>query len=170
MLPKSYLAFKWIVYALATLLLCAFQALILCHIQVFTVTPFLYPVLPAVAAMYEGPRRGAFYGLFFGLLCDLFLPAPFTGFFVLLFPLIALLSASIAGNMLSPGIFCALLVSALGLAMTGGARVLLRFLSGGTHLALMAWVALAETLLTLPALAVVVPLFRTIHRRCAADY
>lgn len=170
MLPKSYLAFKWIVYALATLLLCALQTLVFCHIRVLSVTPFLYPMLPAVAAMYEGPKRGAFYALSFGFLCDLLLPAPFTGFFVLLFPLIALLSASIAGNMLSPGFFCALLVSALGLLMTGGARVLLQFLSGGSHLTLMAWVALAEALLSLPALAVVFPLYRAIHRRCAADY
>lgn len=170
MLPKSYLAFKWVVYALATLLLCVIQAAALSHIRVLSVTPFLYPMLPAVAAMYEGPRRGALYGLAFGFLCDLLLPAPFTGFFVLLFPLIALLSASISGNMLSPGFFCALLVSALGLLMTGGARVLLCFLSGGEHVILMAWVAFAEALLTLPALIIVLPLFRTIHRRCAADY
>ncbi len=170
MLPKSYLAFKWIVYALATQLLCAPQAMGLSHIRVLSVTPFLYPMLPAVAAMYEGPKRGAFYALAFGFLCDLLLPAPFTGFFVLLFPLIALLSASISGNMLSPGFFCALLVSALGLLMTGGARVLLQFLSGGEHLILMAWVAIMEALLTLPALMIVLPLFRTIHRRCAADY
>lgn len=170
MLPKSYLAFKWIVYALATLLLCTLQTLVFCHIRVLSVTPFLYPMLPAVAAMYEGPRRGAFYALSFGFLCDLLLPAPFTGFFVLLFPLIALLSASIAGNMLSPGFFCALLVSALGLMMTGGARVLLQFLSGGGYLTLMAWVALAEALLSLPALAVIFPLYRAIHRRCAVDY
>lgn len=170
MLPKSYLAFKWIVYALATLLLCVFQSLVLCHIRVLSVTPFLYPMLPAVAAMYEGPRRGAVFALFFGLLCDLLLPAPFTGFFVLLFPLIGLLSASIAGNMLSPGLFCSLLVSALGLLMTGGARVLCQFLSGGGHLSLMAWIAAAEALVTLPALLVVFPLYGSIHRRCAADY
>ena len=170
MLPKSYLTFKWIVYALATLLLCAFQSLVFCHIRVLSVTPFLYPILPAVMAMYEGPRRGAVYGLCFGFLCDLLLPAPFTGFFVLLFPLIGLLSGSIAGNMLSPGFFCALLVSALGLAMTGGARVLLHFLSGGSYLVLTAWVALTEALLSLPALLLALPLFRSIHRRCAADY
>lgn len=170
MLPKSYLTFKWIVYTLATLLLCALQSLVLCHIRVLSVTPFLYPMLPAVAAMYEGPRRGALYALSFGFLCDLLLPAPFTGFFVLVFPLIGLLSASIAGNMLSPGFFCALLVSTLGLLMTGGARVLLQFLSGGENVALMAWVALMEALLTLPTLAVVLPVYRAIHRRCAVDY
>ena len=170
MLPKSYLTFKWIVYALATLLLCALQSLVFCYIRVLSVTPFLYPMLPAVAAMYEGPKRGALFALSFGFLCDLLLPAPFTGFFVILFPLIGLFSASIAGNMLSPGFFCALLVSALGLLMTGGSRVLLQFLSGGDYLVLMAWVAIVEALLTLPALAVVFPLYRAIHRRCAADY
>lgn len=168
MLPKSYLAFKWIVYALATLLLCMLHSLVLCHIRVLSVTPFLYPMLPAVAAMFEGPKRGAVFAASFGFLCDLLLPAPFMGFFVLLFPLIGLLSAAIAGNMLSPGFFCALLVSALGLLMTGGARVLL--LSGGGHVALMTWTAVMEALLTLPALVVVLPLYRAIHRRCAADY
>lgn len=170
MLPKSYLAFKWIIYSMATLLLCALQSLALCHIRVLTVTPFIYPVLPAIVAMYEGPRQGALYAMAFGLLCDLLLPAPFSGFFVLLFPLIGLLSASIGENMLSSGFFCALLVSSLALFLTSGARVLLHLLSGGEHLALMAWVALMETLLTLPSLAVVFPLYRSVHRRCAADY
>jgi len=170
MLPKSYLAFKWIVYALATLLVCALQSFVLSHIRILTVTPFLYPMLPAVVAMYEGPKRGTLYALSFGFLCDLLLPAPFTGFFVIVFSLIGLLSGSIAENMISPGFFCALLVSALGLIMTGGARVLLQFLSGGDYLTLRAWVALTEALLSLPALVVVHPLFRTIHRRCASDY
>lgn len=169
-MPKSYLAFKWIMYALAALLLCVLQGAVLCHIRVLSVTPFLYPMLPAVAAMLEGRKPGALFALFFGLLCDLLLPAPFTGFFVLLFPMTALLSAAIAGNMLSSGFFCALLVSALALLMTGGARVLLQLLTGGGHIPRMAWTALAETLLTLPALVVVLPLFRAVHRRCAADY
>lgn len=170
MLPKSYLAFKWIVYSLATLALCVLQSLVLCKIRVLSVTPFLYPMLPAAAAMFEGPRRGAVYGLSFGFLCDLLLPAPFTGFFTIVFPLIALLSASIAENMLSTGWFCALLVSALGLSVTGGARVLLHLLNGGRYLILMGRTALLESLLTLPALVVVFPLYRAIHRRCASDY
>ena len=57
MLPKSYVVFKWTVYALASLLLFALQSLLLSHIRVMGVTPFLYPILPAAAAMYEGSRR-----------------------------------------------------------------------------------------------------------------
>ena len=63
MLPKSYTVFKWLVYALATLLLFSLQSLLLNHIRVLNLLPFLYPVLPAVAAMYEGPRRGPVFGL-----------------------------------------------------------------------------------------------------------
>ena len=170
MLPKSYTAFKWIIYFLATLLLCALQSFALCHIRVLSVTPFLYPMLPAIAAMYEGPKQGSVYALSFGFLCDLLLPAPLPGFFVVLFPLIALISGSIAENMLSPGIFCAVLVSAMGLLITSGVRVLLHFLSGGEYFVLMGWVALVESLLTLPALVIVMPLYRGIHRRCASDY
>ena len=170
MLPKNYMAFKWIIYSMATLLLCAFQSFVLCHIRVLSVTPFLYPILPAVAAMYEGPKQGSLYALSFGFVCDLLLPAPLPGFFVVLFPLIALISGSIAENMLSPGIFCAILVSAMGLLITSGARVLFHFLSGGEYLVLMGWVALVESLLTLPALVAVIPLYRGIHRRCASDY
>ena len=170
MLPKSYMAFKWIIYALATLMFCALQSFVLCHIKILSITPFLYPILPAVTAMYEGPKQGSLYALSFGFLCDLLLPAPFPGFFVVLFPVIGLISGSIAENMLSPGIFCAALVSLIGLLLTSGSRVLIHLLSGGDYLVLMSWIALVESLLTLPALIVVMPLYRGIHRRCAADY
>mgnify|MGYP007025292919 CR=1 FL=1 len=58
MLPKSYVVFKWTVYALASLLLFALQSLLLSHIRVMGVTPFLYPILPAAAAMSgESPGK-----------------------------------------------------------------------------------------------------------------
>ena len=81
MQPKSYTVFKWAVYALATLLFFALQGLVLDHVRVWGLTPFLYPILPAVEAMYEGPRRGPVFGLCLGVVCDLLLPAPFSGFF-----------------------------------------------------------------------------------------
>ena len=57
MQPKSYRVFKWVIYALATLFLCGLQEMFFCHIRVLGLTPFLYPVLPAVVAMFEGPRH-----------------------------------------------------------------------------------------------------------------
>ena len=170
MLPKSYVVFKWTVYALASLLLFALQSLLLSHIRVMGVTPFLYPILPAAAAMYEGSRRGPLFALALGVVCDLLLPGPFQGFFAISFTLVALFSAMMAENFIEPGFLCALIVSAGGLLLTGGLRMLVQILTGGEYLGLMGRIALQETLLTLPAAVVVFPLYRVIHRRCAVDY
>ena len=170
MMPKSYLVFKWTVYSLATLGLFALQYLVLDNIQVLGLTPFLYPVLPAVAASYEGLRRGSVFALAVGLVCDLLLPGPFEGFYAIAFTLAALIAALIAENLLSPGFLCGLAVSAVSLAVTAGMRLAVQFLSGGGYLGLMSRIALVETLITLPALLVVVPVYRLIHDRCASDY
>ena len=98
------------------------------------------------------------------------LHGPFQGFFTILFPAVALFAAVVGENFLSPGFFCCLFVSAAALLATGGMRILVQILSGGGYLALMARITVGETLLTLPAMLVVMPLYRTIHRRCASDY
>ena len=131
MLPKSYLVFKWTIYSLATLLLFALQYLVLNHVHVFGITPFLYPMLPAVLSSYEGLRRGSVF---------------------------------------SPGFLCGLAVSAMGLVLTGLLRIAVMLLSGGRYPALMLQILAGETLLSLPALVVILPLYRVIHRRCARDY
>ncbi len=170
MLPKSYTVFKWLVYALATLLLFSLQSLLLNRIRVLNLLPFLYPVLPAVAAMYEGPRRGPVFGLCLGVVCDLLLPAPFSGFFTLAFPVTAIVSAYIAENFISPNFLCALVVSACGLLVTAGFRMLAEILSGGGDLPLMARTAAIEAALTMPFVLLVMPVYRGIHRRCGTDY
>ncbi len=162
MQPKSYRVFKWVVYALATMLLCALQAMFFSNIRILGLTPFLYPMLPAAVAMFEGTRRGAVFALIFGV--------PFRGFFAIIFPVIAALSGEIAGRLLSRGFLCALIVSSLGLLATGAFRMVVQILAGGRYLGLMAQITLGETLLTLPALLIVLPLYRTVFRRCAADY
>ena len=170
MQPKSYLIFKWIVYGLATFLMLALQSLVLSQIQIAGLTPFLYPVLPAVAAMYEGRRRGPIYALVVGVVCGLLLPEPFPGFFGVAFTLAAVLAARFAESLLAPGFLCGVLVSAMSLLITGAMRILVQILTGGGYLELMARIALGEALLTLPAVVVVLPLYRVIHRRCAVDY
>ena len=107
MMPKSYLVFKWTVYSLATLALFALQYLVLDNIQVLGLTPFLYPVLPAVAASYEGLRRGSVFALAVGLVCDLLLPGPIPCFYTLVFPAAALCAALISRSLLPAGLLCA---------------------------------------------------------------
>lgn len=169
-MPKSYIVFKWVVYSLATLLLMAFQTLVLNQIEIMGIIPFLYPVLPAVISMYEGGRSGPIFSLAFGLLCDLLLPVPFKGFFTIGFTLAALLSSRVAENFLSPGFLCGVLVSALSLALTGCFRIFIGILSGSSYLELMAWIALMESFISLPFAVIVIPLYGAIHKRCAVDY
>lgn len=170
MLPKSYLIWKWTVYGFATLALFALQYLVLDHIRLWGAAPFIYPMLPAVLASYEGLRRGSMFGLVLGVVCDALVVGPFDGFYTLLFTLIALLSALIGENLLAPGFLCALVTSAMAMAVTDLARTVLELAGGSTHLLLMLRLTAAETLLSLPALAAILPLYRTIHRKCAADY
>lgn len=169
-MPKSYLIWKWTVYSLVTLALFALQHLVLDQIQLWGLRPFLYPMLPAVVASYEGLRRGSVFSLCLGVVCDLLLPAPFRGFFTLTFTLVGLLSGRIGESALPSGWLCGLLVSALGLLLTGGARVLVQLLRGGGYLALMGKTALMETALTLPALLVVLPLYRQVFRKLPNEY
>lgn len=170
MQPKNFLIFKWAIYTIATFFLCALQSLVLGNIRVMGLTPFLYPMLPAVTAMFEGPRQGGIFALALGLLCDLLLPAPFPGFFTIAFPIGAILSGAFAERLLSRGFACALVVSALGLLATCALRMLVQILLGGQYLGLMARISLGETLLTLPAVVVVLPVYRVIANRCASDY
>lgn len=169
-MPKSYLIWKWTVYSLATLALFALQYLVLDQVQLWGLRPFLYPMLPAVVASYEGLRRGSVFSLCLGVVCDLLLPTPFRGFFTLTFTVVGLLSGRIGESALPSGWLCGLLVSLMALLLTGGARVLVQLLRGGGYLALMGKMVLIETLITLPALVAVLPLYRQVFRRLPNEY
>jgi len=157
-------------YGLATLLLFGLQSLILNHIRLFGVTPFLYPMLPAAVAMYEGMRRGSIFGLVLGLVCDLLIPGPFEGFYTIAFVVTALLTAVAARNLLSAGYMSGIVIGLGALFLTVGLRILAHIMTGGSHIELMAHIGAIESVLSLPAVLVVLPVYRAIHRRCAVDY
>ena len=130
-MPKSYVAFKWAVYAFATLLLFGLQSVVFNHIRVWGITPFFYPMLPALAAMYEGQKRGTIFALFLGIVCDLLLYGPFEGFFTITFVILALLSAVVAENLRSTGFLGGVFIAALALFLTGVMRIGLHALTAG---------------------------------------
>ena len=88
-------------------------------------------MLPAVAASYEGLRRGSVFALVLGVVCDLLVVGPFDGFYTLAFTLAGVIAALIGENLLSPGFLCALVVSLLSLLLTAGLRIVFAWLSGG---------------------------------------
>lgn len=170
MLPKSYIITKWTVYTLATLLMAALQHLLLDRISLWGVTPFIYPMLPALVASYEGLHRGSKFALVTGFLCDLLIAGPFEGFYTVIFTLIGILAALIGENLLSPGWLCGFSVAAMGLGLVIISRLLLHLLSGSLRPLLMGRIALTEIAISLPVLLVALPIYRWIHSRCAADY
>lgn len=170
MLPKSYIITKWTVYSLATLALFALQHLILNQVSVWGTAPFLYPMLPALVASYEGPRKGSIFALSMGAVCDMLIAGPFPGYYAILFTFIGLLAGTIGENLLSPGWLCGFTVSLMALTLNVCLRLGLYLLSGELHLILMGRIALLEIALSLPAILPALPLYRTIHRHCAADY
>lgn len=170
MMPKSYIIAKWTVYSLATLLLFALQHLVFNHISVLDVTPFIYPILPALVASYEGLRRGSVFALVVGTVCDLLIIGPFEGFFAITFTIIGIYSALIAENAFSPGWLCGLVVSLMALGINGAAHFALYFLAGERDILRMAQIVLIECALSLPAIFPALPLYRSVHRNCAVDY
>ena len=171
MQPKQYIVFKWCVYGTATLLFCLLQRCILSYIRFNGVTPFLYPLLAAVAAVSESRTGGPFFALGLGTLCDLILRDFPPGFHALVFTLAALGAAMIAEFLLSPGLPCSLAAGALTFALLDLGRLALFFQRGqGSALGALAEVALWEFGLTLPLLPVVERCFRKIHRRMSEDY
>lgn len=125
MLARNETILKWLLYALATLLCVFLQSAVFQRLSIWGVIPFLYPLLPAVLATYEGPTAGTVYGLAVGVLCDSLLPGPIPCFYTLVFPLVGLCSALISQSLLPAGILCSLVCSALSFLLTDGFHCLL---------------------------------------------
>ena len=87
MTPRQETIHKWGLYALATLLCCVGQGLVLQYVTVLGVFPFIYPILAAVVSTLEGPLSGMVYSLALGVVCDLTISSPIPCFYTLIFPL-----------------------------------------------------------------------------------
>lgn len=73
MLARSATIFKWTLYTLAGLVWVVVQAAFLQRVTIWGVIPFLYPLIAALPATFEGPAAGTVYALACGVFCDLLL-------------------------------------------------------------------------------------------------
>ena len=71
MLARSATIFKWTLYTLAGLVWAVVQAAFLQRVTIWGVIPFLYPLIAALPAIFEGPAAGTVYALACGVFCDL---------------------------------------------------------------------------------------------------
>lgn len=159
---------KWVLYGLMLWFACTIQI----TMPLKAANVHALPILPmaVLAAVFEGPRGGAVYGFFAGLLCDAFIPGA-DGFFA-----VYLLLACFAVGAIVRSYFKVSLATALIWAVVAHvAADLLYFLffiliPGRAGPFALVQVALPELLLTLPYVPFFYIVSRGVHRRFVMKY
>lgn len=157
--------YRWLFYSLATFLFLFLQNVLLNHLVVHGIHPFLLPALVAIAATLESRREGFLFAAALGLLLDLAIPAAIPCFYLLSLCLCALLSSLVSRRLIVPGFICSMVCAT-------GATVLCSLLSAFFYnyfhsipLLLTGKIALIELLLSLLFFLPVHGLYFVIHRR-----
>ena len=167
MLGRTEIIFKWLLYAAGVLICWILHGVALQFLNIFGVMPFIFPMLAAVIAMYEGPFSGSICALVMGILCDLTISVPIPCFYTLVFPIIGMLAGLIAKNWLPMSFWCAAILSLLAFTLTDSFHFLLLVLKGGGHAAQAAIdLACRETGASMPFLIPVYFVFRRIYEIC----
>ena len=108
MIARNETIFKWSLYAAATALCLLVQTGLLQRLEFWGVIPFLYPLLAAIPATFQGPLAGTIFSLCVGLVCDLLLPGPIPCLYTLVFPLAGLCAGLLSQSWLPAGFLCSL--------------------------------------------------------------
>ena len=103
MLARNETILKWVMYTAVTVLCFLVQEAFLQRFTLWGVIPFIYPLLAAIPAAYEGSVPGTVFALAVGVVCDLVLPGPLPCFYTLIFPVVGLCAALLSRNLLPAG-------------------------------------------------------------------
>ena len=156
-------------YILAAMLCLILQGSILQRLTIWGVIPFIYPLLAAIPASYEGPIRGTIFSLCAGIACDLLLPSPIPCLYTLTFPLIGLCASLISQSFLPAGILCSITGCAFAFLLIDSFRCLLLWMSGNAAWRAGFFIMLREFCVTAPLIVPVTLLFRAVYRRTHID-
>lgn len=119
MLARSATIFKWTLYTLAGLVWAVVQAAFLQRVTIWGVIPFLYPLIAALPATFEGPAAGTVYALACGVFCDLLLPSSIPCFYTLILPLVGLAAGLLSQSLISAGYLCSAAAALPAYLLTG---------------------------------------------------
>ena len=169
MIARNETIFKWLLYAAATALCLLVQGGLLQRLEFWGVIPFLYPLLAAIPATFEGPLAGSIFSLILGLLCDLLLPGPIPCFYTLVFPLVGLFASLLSHSLLRPGLLCSLASAAMAFALTDGFACFVLWSRGKAAWGAGAFLALREFCVTAPWIIPVTLLFQAVFHRTHPD-
>ena len=156
--------FYWFIYALAALLLVFLQSLLLSHLQIGGVHPFILPCIAGMTAIYVSRKGGCVFAFLFGFVCDMLFAGPISCFYLLLFTLCAFGAGLLAQRFLSPGFLCSLLVCGGSIFLTSLFQMFfLSFRSGIPFLSGINLLVL-ELLLSIPFVLLLHPLYSRLNR------
>lgn len=119
MLARSATIFKWTLYTLAGLVWAVVQAAFLQRVTIWGVIPFLYPLIAALPATFEGPAAGTVYALACGVFCDLLLPSSIPCFYTLILPLVGLAAGLLSQSLILAGYLCSAAAALPAYLLTG---------------------------------------------------
>jgi membrane protein len=119
LLARSATIFKWTLYTLAGLVWAVVQAAFLQRVTIWGVIPFLYPLIAALPATFEGPAAGTVYALACGVFCDLLLPSSIPCFYTLILPLVGLAAGLLSQSLIPAGYLCSAAAALPAYLLTG---------------------------------------------------
>ena len=169
MLARSATIIKWVLYALAGLACTVVQAAVLQRFTLWGVIPFLYPLIAALPATFEGPDAGTVYALAAGVLCDLLLPSPIPCFYTLIFPLVGLSAGLLSQSLIPAGYLCSAVASLPAYLLTGVFHCIVLWATGHAAWTAGLSVTLRELCVSLPWSLPMAWLFRKVYRRVHID-
>lgn len=169
MIARNETIFKWSLYAAATALCLLVQGGLLQRLVLWGVIPFLYPLLAAIPATYEGPLAGTVFSLALGLVCDLLLPGPVPCLYTLVFPLVGLCAGLLSQSWLPAGFLCSLVSAAAAFLLTDGFRCLLLWMRGSAAWRAGALLMVREFCVAAPFVIPLTLLYRAVFRRTQLD-
>ena len=169
MLARSATIIKWVLYALAGLACAVVQAAVLQRFTLWGVIPFLYPLIAARPATFEGPAAGTVYALAAGVLCDLLLPSPIPCFYTLIFPLVGLSAGLLSQSLIPAGYLCSAVASLPAYLLTGVFHCIVLWATGHAAWTAGLSVTLRELCVSLPWSLPMALLFRKVYRRVHID-
>lgn len=169
MIARNETIFKWSLYAAATALCFFLQNGLLQRLSFWGVIPFIYPLLAAIPATYEGPLAGSIFSLAVGLVCDLLLPGPVPCLHTLIFPLAGLCAGLLAKSWLPAGFLCSFVSAAAAFLLTDAFRCLLLWMRGNAAWEAGALLTLLEFCAAAPFVIPLTLLYRAVFRRTQTD-
>ena len=169
MLARSATIIKWVLYALAGLACTVVQAAVLQRFTLWGVIPFLYPLIAALPATFEGPAAGTVYALAAGVLCDLLLPSPLPCFYTLILPLVGLAAGLLSQSLIPAGYLCSAVASLPAYLLTGVFHCIVLWATGHAAWTAGLSVTLRELCVSLPWSLPMAWLFRKVYRRVHID-